>query len=134
MKTLQETRDFFAKDRFATEQCGIRIDTATDEYARCSMPLTPEHMNAEDVAQGGAIFTLCDTVFGAAANAEGVLTVSSSAQINFLRPGTGAFLIGEATLVSSTHSTCVYRVEVCDESQQLIAYGTVNGFRRHTKG
>ena len=40
IKTLEESRAFFAADRFAMEACGISIDEVTQDGARCSMPLT----------------------------------------------------------------------------------------------
>ena len=46
IKTLEESRAFFAADRFAMEACGISIDEVTQDGARCSMPLTPMHLNA----------------------------------------------------------------------------------------
>lgn len=78
-RTLEESRAFFADDRFAMEACGITIDEVTEDGARCSMPLTPLHLNAGGVAQGGAVYTLCDTTFAVAANAGGVMTVSQCA-------------------------------------------------------
>ena len=56
-RTLEESRAFFAADRFAMEACGITIDEVTEDGARCSMPLTPMHLNAGGVAQGGAVYT-----------------------------------------------------------------------------
>ena len=57
MRTLEEIRAFFADDTFALEQCGITIDAVDETSARCSMPITEKHLNANHVAQGGAIFT-----------------------------------------------------------------------------
>ena len=36
IRTLEESRDFFAADRFAMEACGITIDEVTQQGARCS--------------------------------------------------------------------------------------------------
>ena len=130
MKALAETRNFFEKDAFATGLCGIVIEEATAAYVRCRMPLDDRHLNAMGVVQGGAVFTLCDTAFGVAANADGGVTVSLGANITFVRPGTGTFLLAEAKCVASTRSTCLYRVEVLDENGALVAFSTVNGFRK----
>lgn len=130
MKTLEELRTFFQNDRFATELCAITIDALTETGAQCSMRISAQHLNGAGVIQGGAIFTLCDTCFAAAANAGDALTVSLGSQITYLRPGTGDCLSAVATLVSQTRSTCFYRVEVFDGQQNLIAYATTNGFRK----
>ena len=107
-RTLEESRAFFAADRFAMEACGITIDEVTEDGARCSMPLTPMHLNAGGVAQGGAVYTLCDTTFAVAANAGGILTVSQCADMHYLRPGAGERLYAEASCVSAGRSTCLY--------------------------
>ena len=69
MKSMEEIRAFFSGDRFALEACGITIDEVAASMAKCSMPITSMHMNANGFAQGGAIYTLCDTTFAVAANA-----------------------------------------------------------------
>ncbi len=128
--TLEESREFFAKDRFATETCGITIDEVGDGFAKCSMLLTPAHLNAGGVAQGGAVFTLCDTAFAVAANAGGVRTVSASASITFSRPGTGDRLFAEAVRLSEGRSSCVYEVRVTDSEGRLVACALINGARK----
>ena len=43
---LQQIREYFGEDRFATEAAGAVIEEAEDGYARCSMPLAKIHRNA----------------------------------------------------------------------------------------
>lgn len=129
MRTLEECRAFFACDRFAMEACGLSIDEVWDGGARLTMPLTPAQLNAGGVAQGGAVFTLCDTAFAVAANACGPLAVSQSASVSFLRPGRGATLTAVAERMSEGRTTCVYSVRVTDENGALVAFATVNGHR-----
>ena len=127
---MEDVRELFAKDQFATGLCGILIEDISVERCTCRMPLTPGHMNAGNVAQGGAVFTLCDIAFSVAANAGGVSTVSLGGQITYVRPGTGAYLRAEATLISSTRSTCLYRVDVWNDQSALVAHATFNGFHK----
>jgi len=124
---LEESRAFFQRDLFATELCGIRIDEITPTSAKLSMPITPMHQNSNGTVQGGAIFTLCDTAFSAAANAGDRLTVSRSADITYLKPGRGPCLYAAAEQVARGGTTCFYRVSVFDERHTLIAYMTGNG-------
>jgi acyl-CoA thioesterase len=102
----------------------------TEDSARCSMPLTPMHLNAGGVAQGGAVYTLCDTTFAVAANAGGILTVSQCADMHYLRPGAGERLYAEASCVSAGRSTCLYRVNVTDGEDRQVAVCMVTGFRK----
>lgn len=130
--TLEEARAFFAQDRFALEVCGIVITEVTDASARCEMPLTPLHLNANHVAQGGAVFTLCDFCMAVAANAQGHLTVSQSCDIHYLRPGTGDKLTAEARVLNQSRSTCLVEVRVVDTAGKLVALMTGAGFRKTT--
>ena len=125
---LEELRTLFQTDYFATELCGIRIDEVSAHGAKCSMPLTRQHMNANGTVQGGAIYTLCDTAFSVAANAGDRLTVSRSADITYIRPGQGECLYAEAEEISRGGATCLYRVSVYDDSHTLIAFMTGNGY------
>jgi acyl-CoA thioesterase len=125
---LAQLRAFFERDAFATEVCGIQIDEITPTGARLSMPITPRHLNSNGTVQGGAIFTLCDTAFSAAANAGDRLTVSRSADITYIKPGKGSCLYAEAEQLARGGSTCLYRVEVYDSEHALVAHMTGNGF------
>lgn len=124
---LEQMRDLFNTDYFATELCGIHIDEVGAHGAKCSMPITRQHMNSNGTVQGGAIFTLCDTAFSVAANAGDRLTVSRSADITYLKPGMGACLYAEAEEISRGGTTCLYRVSVFDDKHTLIAFMTGNG-------
>lgn len=128
MRTLEEIKAFLAKDAFAFDTCGISIDEIGDGTAKCSMPIQPLHLNANGVAQGGAIFTLADICFTVAANATEPMTVSHSADIHYLRPGTGSCLYAEAQRINDSRTTALYRVDVCDERGKLVAYATITGF------
>lgn len=111
------------------DACGIQIEEVSEDGAVCSMAVTPQHLNAGGVAQGGAIFTLCDFAFAVAANAHGGLTVSQTASISFLKPGSGSQLRAVAEEVSVGRSTCVYSVKVYRQDGALVACATITGFR-----
>ena len=128
MRTVEEIRAFLADDHFAFDLCGISIDAVGEGTAECSMKLEEKHLNANHVAQGGAIFTLADICFTVAANATEIMTVSHSADIHYLRPGSGSCLYAHAQRVSEGRTTALYRVEVTDEKERLVAYASITGF------
>lgn len=66
--TLDQIREKFSHDRFATEACGCRVDEARAGHAVCSLDLTPKHINEKGVPMGGAIFTLADFAIAVASN------------------------------------------------------------------
>ncbi|WP_130861160.1 PaaI family thioesterase [Bacilliculturomica massiliensis] len=124
---LEKLRAFFTADRFAMD-AGITLDEAEPGRAVCSMIIQPRHLNAGNTVQGGAIFTLADFAFAAAANAGQPLTVSLSNQVTFLKPAKGGRLIAEAVCISGGKRTCFYRVTVTDDLGTNVAEMTVNGY------
>ncbi len=57
--TLEEAREIFNKDQFATKAAGCRILEARRGHAVCEMPIHDIHRNAMGGVMGGAIFTPC---------------------------------------------------------------------------
>lgn len=126
MKTIDEIRDKFVEDRFATEATGIIIEEAREGYCRCSLSLERKHYNAVGQVMGGAIATLIDFSFAVAANCEDNLTVTSSCQINYLSPVKGDNICAVAEVVKDGKRSCYYEVTVLD-GERTIARANVNG-------
>lgn len=129
MDYLEEARERFKDDIFATRTSGIEIEEASPDYARCRMPIDERHMNANSSVMGGAIFTLADFTFAVAANTGNPLTVSLTSQINFLNAGRGKYLTAETRCVKSGRSTCMFQVSICNDEQVEVANVSITGFR-----
>lgn len=127
MMTLEEARAIFAKDIYATETTGIRIDAVESDHAECSMKITEKHLAAHNGVMGGAIFTLADFCFAVASNADGRLTVTTSSMINYIGRAKGTVLVARCELVKSGSRTCLYTTTVRDELGNLVAQVTSNG-------
>ena len=76
--------EFFKQDRFAVSS-GIRLTEVKPGYAKAELTIAENHLNAGNVAQGGALFTLADLAMAAAANANGRLAFSIQSDIRFLQ-------------------------------------------------
>ena len=126
MEDLNEIREFFAKDRFATEN-GAVIEAVGKNTV--GMKIEPRHRNAAGIIMGGAIFTLADFAFAVASNHEKLGTVSLNANITFLRASKGDKLIATAECVRDGRTTCYYRVSVTDNTGALIAEITTSGYK-----
>jgi acyl-CoA thioesterase len=72
---------------------------------------TTEKENFLGVAHGGAIFSLADQAFAAAANRDGILQVAVSVHIHYLSPAKGK-LEAVARLIAETAQTSHILVEV----------------------
>jgi acyl-CoA thioesterase len=130
MKTIEEIREFFKGDIFATEKAGIVIEEAGDGTSKCSMKIGEGHKNAVGSVMGGAIFTLADFAFAVAANSDEIGTVSLNSNVSFLASPKGDTLIAEANPVKIGRSTCLYRIEVRDNLGALVSEVSVTGFKK----
>ena len=127
-KFREELKKFLNKeDRFAL-YIGAEITEIGEGSARAVMPIGENHLNGVKVVQGGAIFTLGDFVFAAASNSYGTRTASTSCEIHFLRPGSGKALFAEARKIHHGSKTCLYDIEITNDTGTLVAKMTISGF------
>lgn len=128
MGTLEEAREEFSKDLYATELSGAEIDEIGENYAKCSMKLTEKHRNAYGGIMGGAIYTLADFAFAVASNfGKEHATVSVVGQASFMSAPKGNILYAEADLIKDGRSNCFYEVRVTDDTGRITAVVTFNG-------
>ena len=126
---IQALKDFFLHDEFA-RQNGIEIVEISEGYARTRVRIGPRHLNAGGSVQGGVLFTLADLAFAAATNSHGTLTVTSAANITFVRGASAGIITAQAReLVSSRHLPFC-EVRVTDDEDRLIAIFTASGYRK----
>lgn len=130
MKNIEEIREIFKADRFATEN-GAFIEEVGENYAKCSLKINENHLNAAGGVMGGVPFMLADFTFAAAVNHEEMKTVSLSSTITFLGVAKGKKLIAEAECVKFGHATCYYQVHITDEIGTKIAEVVFTGFNKH---
>ncbi len=125
---LQKIQELLnTEDRFCRFN-GIRVTVLRPGYAEAEMPITEHSLNGVGIVQGGAIFTLADLAFAGAANSRGFRVVGMSANVSYLRPGSGASLKAVAREVSRGRRTCVCQVEVFNTDGKLVALITSTGF------
>ena len=128
MGTLEEAREEFSKDLYATELTGINIDAIGEDYAKCSLKLTDKHKNAYGGIMGGAIYTLADLAFAVASNfGKEYATVSIVGNANFMSATKGRVLYAEAMLIKDGRTNCFFDVTVTDDLGKIIAVVTFTG-------
>ena len=128
-ESLEEAREYFAKDRFATVNGAVIDELLPDGGCVCSMALTADHRNAQGNVMGGAIFTLADFALAVTSNRDHDPTVGLDADIRFLSSPKGERLIARGSIVKSGRTTSVIQVLVSDETGRDVALFTGAGFK-----
>lgn len=117
---MDRIKQFFERDHFA-KQAGIALLEVGPGQATAQMTVGPEHWNGVEGAHGGAIFTLADFAFAAAANSHGTVALAISASISFVKAVQRGVLRAEAREVARSFKVGTYVVEVRDEGGDLVA-------------
>ena len=127
-ESLDAARKFFSGDLYASES-GIRIDELKDGNSACSFEITEHHRNADGGVMGGAIFTLIDFAFAVASTSVHHPTVAQQVSINYLNQPRGKKLTARAECRKDGRSSCVYIVNVTDDTGREIATALMTGFK-----
>ena len=131
MKSIEELREFFSRDKYATETTGIEILEAEDGYAKVGLAVRGGHMNAGNRVMGAVYYTMADFAFAVASNpdaGDAPITLTLSSQINFLTAARGKYLTAEARAVRKGRRASFYAAEIRDELGTLVATVSSNGF------
>jgi len=115
-----KARTIAARDRFAT-LAGIEIVEAGAGYCKARMKVEDRHLNAANVVQGGALFTLADLAFAIASNSRGQLALAINVNISFLNGISDGTLYATATEVDQPKRLGAYDVLITDDQDQIIA-------------
>lgn len=129
ISNMEELKEFFSKDLYATSATGIEIEKADEGYSLVSLNLDSRHQNAGGSVMGGVYYTMADFAFGVAANFKRPATVTLDSQITFLTPAVGKKLFAEAKVERDGEHTCCYYVEVSDDLGTKCAVAMMNGFK-----
>lgn len=116
----ETARNIFSQDRYAA-LAGIEIIEAGKGYCKACLRIEDKHLNAANVVQGGAIFTLADLAFAVASNSQGQLALAINVNISFLGSKSSGTLYATATEVGEPKRLGAYDVLVTDEQANIIA-------------
>ncbi len=112
--------NFAQEDRFA-QHVGIELLEVSPGRAKARLRITKEHLNGLHTAHGGAIFTLADFVFAAAANAHEGPAMAINVNISYIKAVTEGILFAEAEENALNRKLGNYTVRVTNEQDEPIA-------------
>ena len=124
-------KDFLSQgDRFAANT-GCILKEVREGYARAELVVTPDHLNAGGVCQGGVYFTLADIALAAVMNSREQLTFGIENNIVFLKSAkVGDTLIAEAVEVFNHHKIPYVDVRITNKNGELCSVVTGLAYRK----
>ena len=109
---------------------GITLEEVRPGYARATMTVGPQLLNAVGMAHGGATMALLDVVHAAVSNSHGTVAIAQDVHTEFLSAGRpGDRLEAEGVEVHRSNRTAVYRIEARAQDDRLIAIALARVFR-----
>jgi acyl-CoA thioesterase len=100
---------------------GVELVSVGDGTAEGRLEIGPRHLNSVGTVHGGALFTLSDIVFAAAANSPGNVAVAAETSITFLKAVSSGVLTARAEEVSRGRKLSTYLVRITDGDGELVS-------------
>jgi acyl-CoA thioesterase len=117
---MENVKKFLTRDQFC-EFIGVELLEVEPGRAKTKMEIKEHHLNGVGIVQGGAIFTLADLAFAAAANSHGTVAVGINVDIAYVKAVSGGILYAQATEESLGSKLATYAVKVTNQDGDLIA-------------
>ena len=129
--SLDEVREFFSGDRYATTSLNPLVEEASHGHSRVTMDIEPHHLNAMGGLMGGVPFVLADFAFAIACNIGQAPTVSISGTIDHMGVPRTKRLIAVCDLDKDGRSIVFATTVVTDDAGNPVARVNFKGFRKN---
>lgn len=117
-------------DKFAA-LVGCKMEEISTGYARATLVVQKQHLNAGGICQGGVYFTLADFAMAAVMNSHQKLSFGIENNIVYLSSAKeGDNLIAEATEIYNHHKIPYVEVRVTNQNGQLLCVVTGLAYRK----
>ena len=118
LKSFRNINNNFAK------LLGIELTELSNGYAKATMKVTTEFLNPIGSLHGGCLYTIADTVGGAAASSYGIYVTTIDGNFHYLRAGINTKEIhATATEIKKGKKISVYSISVKDQDDVELAVG-----------
>lgn len=109
---------------------GMELLEFSEGIAKGRMCFTEDKTNPYGGMHGGCIYALADTITGLAAITYGYYVTTMNGSMNYLRPVKDTrYLYCNASVVHQGSHVGVYRCELFDDSEKLVATAEFNYYR-----
>ncbi len=103
----------------------IEILESDNDICKVKLNITKNSLNPYNIVHGGLTFSLGDTTMGVMCHKLGKNVVTLNANINYLKPGVGKYLLATSKVIKMGNTTCVLSCDITDDKNNLVA--TMNG-------
>ena len=118
---IEYAREVVGRDPMATF-LGISVEEVRKGYARCSLTVQPDYLNALERAHGIVIHAVADQAFAVAANSTGSSAMAMHFTINYIAGAIdGEKIFSEAIPVNLGKKVSLWKIEVRGSSDRLLA-------------
>jgi len=132
-KHVEYAIEVVAKDPMATF-LGIRVQEVRPAYARLSLRIKPQYLNALDRAHGIAISSVIDQAVAVAANSTEYQALVVELKINFLGPvAPDDTIIAEAKPLDMKRKLSLWQIEVKDSGGNRVALAQALAYHREVE-
>jgi acyl-CoA thioesterase len=119
-----------AKDPMA-QFLGITADEVKQGYARCSVTIKPDYLNALEKAHGAIVYALMDQALAVASNSTGHVAVSLNVSITYTASAIdGEKIFAEAVPIRIGNKVSVWKINVTGSDDKIIASGEGLAYHR----
>lgn len=123
-------KQYFEKDQF-TQTIGATLVEVAEGYAQAELEVGKTHLNAYGICHGGVLFALADLAFAAAVNSRGVSTLTTGANITYVKSVLlGERLIAVARETVNHHRMPFAEVRIVNRCGDLVAFFSASGYRK----
>ena len=130
---VKYARQVVARDPMAV-YLGIQVETVKRAYARLSLRIEPQYLNAVNRAHGMAISALIDQAVAVASNATEYQALVFELKINFLGAvSPGDTITAEASPLDLKRKLSLWQVEVKDTKENRVALAQALAYHRPKK-
>ncbi|MEN8255850.1 MAG: hotdog fold thioesterase [Verrucomicrobiota bacterium] len=128
--SVETIKELVRKNDRLGKLLGVELVEVREGYAETRLEIGPQHLNAANVAHGGAVFSLADIALAGASNSYGNVALLTNGNLTVFH-GTkeGDTLTACAEEVSKSRKLAHYRVVVSNGEGEKIAVFTASVYR-----
>jgi len=99
------------------------LDCESDVFSMRA-DITENSLNPYGFPHGGLIFGLGDTAMGMLARRTGTKAVTRSANITYLKPAIGEYIVAKAEMIKCGKNACCIKAEIYNDKNEVVAVMT----------